>query len=197
VRNDGEGSGAVATEYRVGAGGEWTAYTGAFDVDGLGGHRVDFRSRDLVGNVENFQTLLFRIEPAPVTSSGTPPALPAPEPAPFAALEPVSRRQATVGALRRGDLRVRIACQDVERGSLRLTVSRATAQRLGLSTRVLARRAVRCGDGTRAAVTLRARREVRRALARSHGRIGAALVLEMTGAAGAASDRVAVVLRGN
>jgi hypothetical protein len=197
VRDDGDGSGAIATEYRIGAGGAWTAYTGAFDVAGLGGHRVDFRSRDLVGNVENFKTLLFRIEPAPVTPAETPIALPPPAAAPFAALEPIARRLATVAALRRGDLRVRITCEDVERGSVKLKVSRATAQRLGLASRVLVRRGVRCDGSARAAVTLRPGRAVRRALARSTDRIEASVVLRMEGAAGAASDRIAVVLRGH
>ena len=33
IRTDGDGSGVVSTEYRIGDG-AWTAYTGAFDVDG-------------------------------------------------------------------------------------------------------------------------------------------------------------------
>ena len=68
TRDDGDGSGAVATEYRIGADGAWTPYTGAFDLAALGGHRVDFRSRDLVGNTENFRTLLLWIDPAPIAS---------------------------------------------------------------------------------------------------------------------------------
>jgi hypothetical protein len=61
---------------------------------------------------------------------------------------------------------------------------------------VLAKRSVRCG-GARAAVTLRPGKAVRRALKRADGRIAATLVLRMRGADGAASNRVAVVLRGH
>jgi hypothetical protein len=194
TRDDGEGSGAVATEYRIGAAGPWTPYTGAFDLTQVGGYRVDFRSRDLVGNTENFRTLLLRVEA--VAPAGDPPPASAPVPVPFAALEPVERRLATKQALRRGDLVVRISCQDVEQGSLQLRVSRKVAKRLGLGSRVLAKRSVRCG-GARAAVTLRPGKAVRRALKRADGRIAATLVLRMRGADGAASNRVAVVLRGH
>jgi PKD repeat protein len=196
TRTDGEGSGTVATEYRIGADGAWTPYTGAFDLTAVGGYRIDFRSRDLVGNTENFRTLLLRVEPAPITPAGDPPAPPAPDPVPFAALEPVERRLATKKALRRGDFGVRISCQDVEQGTVQLRVSRAVAKRLGLRGRVLAKRSVRCGSGTRAAVTLRPRRAVRRALKRADGRVAASLVLRMQGADGTARDRMAVVLRG-
>ena len=194
TRDDGEGSGAVATEYRIGAAGPWTPYTGAFDLTQIGGYRVDFRSRDLVGNTENFKTLLLRVAAA-VAPAGDPP--PAPDPAPFAALEPVERRLATKQALRRGDLRVRISCQDVQQGSLELRVSRKVAKRLGLGSRVLAKRSVRCGGGGRAAVSLRPSKAVRRALKRADGRIAATLVLRMRGADGTAGDRIAVVLHGN
>ena len=91
---------------------------------------------------------------------------------------------------------MRISCQDVERGTLRLRVSRKTAKRLGLRSRVLAARGVRCG-GARATVTLRPGKAVRRAVKRSDGRIAATLVLRMTGADGAARDRIGVVLRGD
>ena len=113
TRDDGDGSGAVATEYRIGAAGPWTPYTGAFDLTQVGGYRVDFRSRDLVGNTENFKTLLLRVAAA-VAPAGDPPA--APDPAPFAALEPVERRLATKRALRRGDLRCASRARTSSRG---------------------------------------------------------------------------------
>ena len=60
LRSDGEGSGAASTEYRV-DGGAWTPYTGAFDVVAPGAHRVDFRSRDVVGNTEAYRTVEFTV----------------------------------------------------------------------------------------------------------------------------------------
>ncbi len=71
IRTDGDGSGVVRTDYRIGDG-PWTEYTGAFDIDGDRGHRVDFRSLDLAGNVENFRTVTFVIRPGPAPSGGTP-----------------------------------------------------------------------------------------------------------------------------
>jgi PKD repeat protein len=197
TRSDGDGSGAVATEYRIGDG-AWTDYTGAFDIEGNRGHRIDFRSRDLVGNVENFRTVAFVIRPGPA-SAGTPPPLPdaAKKPEPFAALSTVARARSTLAAFRGGRFAVRVSCQAVRRGTLRLTVTRAVARKLDLASRVLAKRTVRCGDEGRAPVTLKPSRKVKRALARSKGSVAATLALRMTGAGGVADDRESVVLRDN
>ena len=188
ARADGAGSGAVSTEYRVG-GGAWTPYAGAFDLTALGAYRVDFRSRDLVGNVELYRSIAFEVVAAPL-ATGTPAV-----PRPFASLEPVARRRSTVAALRRGRFAIRVTCQAVQRGSVRLAVARETARRLGLGSRVLAARALGCDEG-RAMVSLRPGSAVRRALARSRGRITATLTLRMSGAAGTVTDRAEVVLRG-
>ena len=66
---------------------DWTAYTGAFDLDGNRGHRVDFRSRDLVGNVENFRSVTFVIRPGPAPPGEPPPRRRARPARAFAALE--------------------------------------------------------------------------------------------------------------
>ena len=63
TRTDEPGLGTVETEYRVGDG-EWTAYEDAFDISDFGGYRVDFRSIDLAGNVENYKTVTFAIRRA-------------------------------------------------------------------------------------------------------------------------------------
>ena len=118
-RTDGDGSGATATEYRVGDG-AWTRYAGAFDLTALGTHRIDFRSRDLVGNVENYRTLWLELT-APPARSGEPPTAPAPRP--FAALAPVAARHATLAALRGGGLAVRVSCQGVRARPLTLSVT--------------------------------------------------------------------------
>ena len=193
TRSDGDGSGAVSTEYRVGADGPWTPYAGAFDLQALGGYRVDFRSRDLVGNVEPYRSVRFS-----VVAPAVPPAEPAGAGplAPFVALDRVARDRSTVAALRRGRFAVRVSCQGVDRGALRLEVTRATKRRLGLRSRVLAARSLRCAGG-RATAALRPSRAVRRALARSKGRITTTLTLRMSGAAGAVADRAEVVLRGS
>jgi hypothetical protein len=186
VRTDADGSGVAATEYRL-DGGAWTAYAGAFDVVTAGDHRVDYRSRDVVGNTEPYRTLQFSLS-APAGASGTPPS----RPAPFAALAPVARNRSTVAALRRGRLVVRVSCRSVRRGTVTLTVTRATARRLGLGSRVLVRAAVRCGAQGRAAVRLRPSRKVRRALARSRRAVEAGLTLRMRGAS---PDETSLVLR--
>ena len=162
ARSDGaEGSGVVDTEYRLGDG-PWTPYTEAFDLAGNGGHRIDFRSRDLAGNVENFRSVMFVIRPTVAASPGSDSTL-APKPGRFAALEPLATRQATLARLRRG-LPVHISCQGVQRGTLSLTVSRTTMRRLKLRTRTLLARAVRCGAEGRATVTIKPGTRVRRAL---------------------------------
>ena len=112
------------------------------------------------------------------------------------ALERVARDRSTVAALRRGRFAVRVSCQGVDRGALRLEVTRATKRRLGLRSRVLAARSLRCAGG-RARAVLRPSRAVRRALARSKGRITTTLTLRMSGAAGAVADRAEIVLRGS
>ena len=58
TRDDGDGSGAAAPEYRV-DGGEWTEYTGAFDVAANGVYRIDYRSWDVLGNVELYRPTAF------------------------------------------------------------------------------------------------------------------------------------------
>jgi hypothetical protein len=187
TRSDGDGSGAVLTEYRV-SGGAWTPYTDAIDLTARGDYRIDYRSRDLVGNVENYRTLLLSVET--IGAAGLAPAA-----RPSAVLQPVARRRATIGALRRGRLAVRVSCQGVESGSLRLRVSRAAARRLGLRSRVLATRSGRCADQGRGTVTLKPRAKVRRALARSERALTATLTLRMSGPRGTATDRRTIRLR--
>ena len=60
TRTDEPGLGTVETEYRIGDG-EWTAYDGRVRHPDYGGYRVDFRSIDLAGNVENYRTVTFAI----------------------------------------------------------------------------------------------------------------------------------------
>jgi hypothetical protein len=188
TRSDGDGSGAVLTEYRV-SGGDWAPYTGAIDLTARGDYRIDYRSRDLVGNVENYRTLRLSVET--IGAAGAAPAA-----RPSVALQPVARRRATVRALRRGRFAVRVRCQGVERGTLRLRVSRAAARRLGLRSRTLATRSVRCAAQGRGTVTLAPRAKVRRALARTERGLTVTLTLRMSGARGADSDRSTIRLRG-
>jgi hypothetical protein len=185
VRTDGEGSGAVGTEYRV-DGGAWTGYTGAFDVRGLGAHRVDYRSRDVVGNTEPYRTVRFTLTVGPLATGAPPDRLAA-----FAALAPLTRSATTLRAFRRGGLTVRVTCRGVDRGTLALRVSRATAKRLRLGSRVLAARSLRCGEQGRASVRLRPGAKVRKALARSRGNVAGRLTLRM----GDATDASSIVLR--
>ncbi|HET6546996.1 MAG TPA: hypothetical protein VFG79_00980 [Solirubrobacter sp.] len=190
TRTDVDGSGAVKTEYRLDDGG-WTEYRGAFDVDAAGGHRVDYRSRDAAGNIENYRMLLFAISSpafaAPQVVTIKPiyilPA-PAAEPQPYVSAAPRKPRH--------GRVRVRIACQSVDRGTLKLTVSRATKRRLHLKRRTLVRRTTRCGEDSRSTVTLKPNKRVRRALRRSKRSVRAKLTLRF----GAARDTQTVTFRG-
>jgi beta-xylosidase len=195
LRADDPGIGAVATQYRVGDG-EWTAYTGAFDLTAYAGYRVDFRSIDVAGNVERFRTVTFAIR-RPVTSATPqvqPQATPAPAPRPFAALQRITTRVRTVSALRGGRFKFNVSCQAVERGTVRLTVTRSVARKLKLKSGTLARKVLRCGDEGRATVSLRPSATVRKALARSKQKsVRAKLTLRMTGAA---ADTQVVTFRG-
>jgi hypothetical protein len=185
-RDDGPGSGAVATEYSV-DGGNWTAYdqTGAFDIAALGEHRVEFRSRDVAGNTENFKAVAFTVVAPPVPQPAPGPVTPAaPRPRPFVAIEDLDRKNATLTALRGGRATVRIACQAVDRGAVSLKVTRTVARRLKLASTTLASRSVRCGAQGRATVTLKPSSKVRRALARSKSSVRATLALRF----GAARD---------
>jgi hypothetical protein len=188
VRTDGDGSGAVSTEYRLG-GGDWTPYEGSFDVVAVGEHRVDYRSRDAVGNTEPYRTVRFALLAPPAPLMTFAPAFMPTAPAPFASLTPP--RRATLRALRLGRLSARVTCQGVDRAVVKLTVARPTARRLGLESRVLARRTVRCGEQARGTARLRPSAKVRRALKRSRRSVDAVLTLR----AGALTDSDSVVLR--
>jgi hypothetical protein len=155
-------------------------------VRGLGAHRVDYRSRDVVGNTEPYRTVRFTLTLGPI-AAGTPPNAPAA----FAALARVPRRVTTLRALRRGRLTVRITCQGVDRGTVALRVSRATARRLKLGSRVLAKRSVRCGEQGRASVRLRPGAKVRKALARTRRGVAGRLTLRM----GKTADATSIFLR--
>ena len=192
TRDDGAGAGADATEYRV-DGGDWTPYEGFFDVAGNSGHRVDFRSSDLAGNVENFKTVMFTIRPTSQLPAPVQQAQPAPAPKPYAAVEEVSSRLRTLPSLRAGQLKVYVSCAGVSRGTLTLTVDRAVVRKLKLKTATLASKVLRCGEEGRATVSLRPSSAVRKALARSKTSVKAKLTLRMTGAA---TDTQTVTFRG-
>jgi hypothetical protein len=197
TRTDGDGSGAIATEYRV-EDGDWTEYLRAFDISAAGRHRVDYRSLDVAGNVENYRTLRFSIA-APVVKAppadAPAPVVAAPAPVfvlPAAAAEPQPFVSADARTPRRGTVRVRIVCQAVDRGTVRLRVSRATARRLHLKSATLARRTTRCGEQGRTTVTLKPSKRTGRALARSSRSVRAKLTLRF----GAARDTQTVTFRG-
>jgi PKD repeat protein len=185
-------SGVSALEYRL-DGGQWQAYGGPFTVSAVGGHIVEHRARDHADNLENAKEATFAIGTTSQAVVG-PEEVPLPA-EPFVGLMPVDRVR--VGALLRGDLRVRAACVAVGRGTLALTVSRKVARRLGLGRRTtLASRTVRCGDESRVSVSLEPGRRVKRALRRANGRFTATLRLRMSGADGRAGDSETLTLRG-
>ncbi|MFI6294660.1 ThuA domain-containing protein [Nonomuraea sp. NPDC050790] len=73
-----DASEVAATEYRL-DGGEWTSYLGPFPVSGDGERKLEYRSRDGAGNVEEAKALTVRIDAtapqtrasfAPPTDSG-------------------------------------------------------------------------------------------------------------------------------
>jgi regulation of enolase protein 1 (concanavalin A-like superfamily) len=192
TRTDGEdSSGAVATEYRVNDG-EWTEYENAFDLSANQGYQVDFRSTDLVGNVENFKRVRFTIRPPAVVAAPLPQAPAAPAPRPFAALETVASKVSTLSALRAGQFKFNVSCLGVSRGTVTLTVERSVVRKLKLKTSTLARKVLRCDEG-RATVSLKPSATVRKALARSKTSVRAKLTLRMTGAA---TDTQTVTFRG-
>ena len=193
TRTDGEdASGAVATEYRVNDG-EWTDYENAFDLAANQGYQIDFRSTDLVGNVENFKRVRFTIRPPVVVAAPVPQAPAAPAPKPFAALEPVASKVSTLSALRGGRFQFNVSCQGVSRGTVTLTVERSVVRKLKLKRGTLATKVLRCGDEGRATVSLQPSAAVRKALARSKTAVRAKLTLRMTGAA---ADTQTVTFRG-
>jgi hypothetical protein len=200
TRDDGDGSGAVETEYRL-DGGAWTSYTtsGAFDVTGNSGHKIEYRSIDKAGNVENFKSLIFVIRPPatlPAPPVVIPQAAPAPAPKPFASVEDLSSKVSTVSALRAGKLKVSVSCQAVDRGTLSLSVTKAVAKKLGLKSTTLASGSLRCGTQGRGTLTLKPSTKVKRALAKTKGSITATLTLRLTGSAGVARDTQTVTLEG-
>lgn len=181
-RTDGEdSSGAVATEYRVN-GGEWTDYEGAFDLTDRLIYRVDYRSVDQVGNVENYKTAQFSVRGPTVLQAPQTQAPSTAAPRPFAAQEDVATRLRTLSALRGGRLKVNVSCQGVTRGTLTATVTRSVARKLKLKSGTLAKRSLDCGEEGRATVSLRPSAAIRRALSRTKSSVRVKLTLRMTGA---------------
>src|SRR5690606_32294998 len=58
-------SGAAETHYRMAGYEEFTVYDEPFTVDDAGTHTVEFRSVDLAGNVEDWQSVEFTIDLGP------------------------------------------------------------------------------------------------------------------------------------
>jgi hypothetical protein len=198
---DGDGSGVVATEYRL-DGGEWTEYTEPFTVSAIGLHRLEYASIDAAGNPEAVRQVAFNRVEAPPAAGGqgtpTPPAgggEPAPKPGPWTALGAVRRSQSTLSSFRRGKLSVTISCQSVERGTLTLKVAKKVAKRLGLKRTTLAKAAVTC-EGAQTTVTLKPSKAVKRKLARKkRGSLEATLSVRFSGDGGTASDSTPLTLR--
>jgi hypothetical protein len=192
-REDGEdSSGAVGTEYRVN-GGEWTEYVGAFDLTDVAAYLVDFRSWDLVGNVENYKSVRFTVRAPAVLGSPVPQAPSTTPPPKYAALEDVSTKVQSLAALRGGRFKVNVSCQGVSRGTLTMTVDRATQRKLKLKSSTLAKKTLDCGDEGRATVSLTPSSTVKRALARTKASVRAKLTLRLTGAP---ADTQTVTLKG-
>jgi cytochrome c len=64
-----DAGGVARTEYRL-DGGEWTAYTETVVVTGDGAHKVEYRSTDTSGNVEQVKSLDVKVDAtAPVTTA--------------------------------------------------------------------------------------------------------------------------------
>ena len=198
--SDGAGSGVEATEYRV-DGGAWTGYTGAFSVSGLGAHRVDYRSSDVAGNLENAKEIAFTIGGPPQGGGGGGGGggdgsdRPAPEPEPFVAIHELDSKRVSMRALTRAGLRVTATCAGADRGTARLQVSRKAARTLGLRNTTLAGRSVACRNGL-IRVTLKPAGRVKRALQRAQGTVRATLVLRVADGSVASTDRQPLTLKG-
>lgn len=190
TREDGEGIGAVGTEYRIN-GGAWTEYTDAFDLTANGGYRVDFRSRDRLGNVELYQSYTLTLA-IPIVTPNVLQALSTARPAAFVSLGETPSRLRTRSALRNGRFAVNVTCQSVDSSTVSLTVSKATAKRLKLKSTTLAKRTVACGNEGRGTATLAPSATVKRALARYKRSFEATLKLT---APGQASDSAELTIR--
>jgi hypothetical protein len=66
------GSGVARTEYALGAGGPWQAYTAPVMVHEVGSHTIRYRATDTAGNTSPVKSVDFRVV-APPTDDTTPP----------------------------------------------------------------------------------------------------------------------------
>ena len=186
--SDGAGSGAADTQYRVDDG-AWTAYAGPFAVSAAGTHRVDYRSTDVAGNLENAKEIAFTI-------GGGGSDQPAPRPSPFVAIRKLDSTRIGMRALARSGLRVTATCTGADRGTARLQVSRRAARKLGLRSTTLARRSGRCDDRGRLRLALKPTARVKRALRRARGTVRATLAVRVADGSAASTDRLRLTLRG-
>jgi PKD repeat protein/glucose/arabinose dehydrogenase/type 1 glutamine amidotransferase len=160
--------------------------TGPFQVAGNGSHVVEYRSRDLGGNVEEKKVVTFRIGPdagpgpgesgttPPPTGSGTnPPVIDTP--ASFT-LRKVSSRMKARSLAKRG-LKVTVACTGGLRGTAKLTVAGKARKQLGRKT--LARRSVACFGQETTSVRLKVSKKVAKKLRKAKKSIKATLSVSM------------------
>jgi 3-keto-disaccharide hydrolase/beta-xylosidase-like protein len=143
------------------------AGTGSFTVSGQGHHTVEFRSIDEAGNIEDTQSVSFRIgqPPQPSPPSGAPVTEPPARPD-LARFELRGlRRSVSARRLVRRGVRIQIDCTDRMQGTARLSVSRAWARRLGLGRRTtIASRRVRCDADGLVSLRLKPNKRVSRKL---------------------------------
>jgi hypothetical protein len=160
--------------------------TGPFQVTGNGAHTVEYRSRDLGGNVEEKKVVTFRIgpdagpgpgesgtNPPPTGSGNNPPVIDTP--ASFKLGKVASRMKAR--SLAKKGLKVTVACTGGLRGTAKLTVAGKARKRLGRKT--IARRSVQCFGQEKTSVRLKVSKPVARKLRKSKRTLKATLRVSM------------------
>ena len=145
------------------------------EVTGRGNHTVEFRSIDWAGNLEEKDSVMFRIgtdqQPSPPGGGGTtpPPGGGTDQPASFRLAK---LPKTTLAQFMRRGLKVKVTCTEAMTGSAALEVARSTARRLGLGKKTaLARTSIRCAGAGGKTVTLKPSGKVKRALRRAHGSV--------------------------
>jgi hypothetical protein len=167
--------------------------SGPFTVSGPGAHVVEYRSRDLGGNVEDKTVLDIRIggnaQPGPGSSGTTP----TPTPTPPAGNPPVVDTPATytLGSVakrlnakrfaKRG-LKVSVKCTGGLTGTAKLTASGKAAKQLG--RRTLASRSIACFGAESASVTLKVPKSVAKKLRKAKKAVKLKLTVAMGEAGG-------------
>ena len=207
-------SGVARTEYRV-DGGNWVtaqntanaaSFLTSFKVTAEGAHLVEYRSTDGEGNVEETQSVAFKIDKA--DQSGNPPGGNPPGGNPPGGNPPGGNPPAAVAAqlnrlpktslskFRKRGLTITSACEAGLSGKVQVALSRKQAKRIGLKkATVLASKRVTCKANDRVSLKLKPSKKLAKKLKKATRSLTVTVKITMGSGSEKTSDSAKLMLK--